>query len=322
MSEENLSGEEVRENLGLPTVTIGIGNQKGGVGKTSMTVQLACALGEMGRRVCVIDLDVNAGATKHLGIKSEAFLGSFEVLADGEHPLDVAITEEDDEVSLPKGVHVICGSRKLEELESRLREKTSKFATLNDRLKPVLEQLHGHYDYILIDTPPSAPLPIILTYTAADYFLLVAIPEGLAIEGLAEAYSDIIEARQFGGSKVRVLGVVLGAIDRRTRLSRELIAYVEKEFKADFIKPSIPRSTVVPTAQTLHTTIFDSDPRHPVTDLYRELAVAIEKRLAEKAGAALRPEDSRLPALPTEVQAALRDEVGQAREMTEAVENG
>lgn len=273
-----------RPNPGLDTVCIGVGNQKGGVGKTSMTVQLACALGEKGRRVVVVDLDVNAGATKHFGIKSEAFLGSFEMLAEDEHPLDVVITEEDDEVSLPRGVHVIAGSRKLEELEARLRDKTSKFSSLNDRLRPVLDKLRGHYDYVMIDTPPSAPLPIILTYTAADYFLLVAIPEGLAIEGLAEALSDINEAREFGGSNVQVLGVVLGAIDRRTRLSRELTSYVKEAFADDYLAPSIPRSTIVPTAQTVHKTIFETDPKHPVTELYRELATRVEQRIEEKTG--------------------------------------
>jgi chromosome partitioning protein len=316
MSDTIISLDDDRPNPGLNTVCIGIGNQKGGVGKTSMTVQLACALGELGRRVLVIDLDVNAGATKHFGISSEAFLGSFEMLAEGEHPLDVVITEDDDEVSLPENVHVICGSRKLEELEARLRDKNSKFASLNDRLKPVLEQLNGHYDYVLVDTPPSAPLPIILTYTAADYFLLVAIPEGLAIEGLAEAISDINEAREYGGSNVRVLGVVLGAIDRRTRLSRELIAYVENEFKDDFIKPSIPRSTIIPTAQTLHKTIFETDPKHAVTELYRELAINVERRLAdidERKRLALAPPQEHLPA-PAEPTFA--------EPVTEAIENG
>ncbi len=285
MTGEVSAAEDHRSNPGLETICIGVGNQKGGVGKTSMTVQLACALGERGKKVLVIDLDVNAGATKHFGIKSEAFLGSFEVLAEDEHPLDVVITEEEDEVSLPPGVHVIAGTRKLQDLEARLRGKTSKFSTLNDRLRPVLDKLRGHYHYVLIDTPPSAPLAIILTYTAADYFLLVAIPEGLAIEGLAEALADIKEAREFGGSNVQVLGVVLGAIDRRTRLSRELIAYVQHEFKDDYLAPSIPRSTIVPTAQTLHKTIFETDPKHPVTELYRELASRVEARIEEKRAA-------------------------------------
>src|SRR5262245_24754917 len=143
------------------TTIVGIGNQKGGVGKTTMTVQLACALAEIGRRVLIVDLDVNAGSTKHFGVKPEAFLGTFEVLMGDEEPLDVVITREEEDNQLPDGVHLLSGSRKLENLEERLRTKKSKFdpIPLHDCLKPVVEKLRGHYDYVFLDTPPSAPLP-------------------------------------------------------------------------------------------------------------------------------------------------------------------
>jgi chromosome partitioning protein len=132
------------------TLTIGIGNQKGGVGKTSTTVQLGAGLAELGRRVLIIDLDVNAGATKHLGIVPNAFLGIFEVLVNQEDPLNIIVTPEDEGNRLPPNLHVITGSRKLEELEERLEMRKSKFdnTLLHDVLKPVLERLQGHYHYI------------------------------------------------------------------------------------------------------------------------------------------------------------------------------
>ena len=117
----------------INTAIIGIGNQKGGVGKTTVTVQLACALAEIGRKVLIVDLDVNAGSTKHFGIKPEAFLGTFEVLADREDPFNIIITRDDnfrkdDGINnIPENVHIIPGSRKLEKLEERIRESKSKF---------------------------------------------------------------------------------------------------------------------------------------------------------------------------------------------------
>lgn len=267
-----------KETATLKTAVIGIGNQKGGVGKTTMTVQLACALAEMGRKVLIIDLDVNAGSTKHFGIKSEGFLGTFEVLVGDEEPLDVVIMRDDEDNSLPENVHLLSGSRKLELLEERLRNKKSKFdpTPFHDCLKPVIEKLRGHYDYVFLDTPPSAPLPIIAAYKAADGFLLVAIPEGLAIQGLNEALHDIEEVKKYGNEQLRLVGIAIGAVEARTRLSRELVAYVAGTFKEHQLLPVIPRATIIPTAQTQAKTIFEIDPLHPVSQAFRELAHSFE----------------------------------------------
>jgi chromosome partitioning protein len=268
-------------NLTPQTFAIGIGNQKGGVGKTTMTVQLAYALAERGHKVLIIDLDVNAGSTKHLGIDPRAYLGTFEVLTGDEDALTVVVTHEDEGNSLPKYLHVLTGSRKLEEIEDRLRMKKSKFddTPLHDVLKPVIKKLRGHYDYIFLDTPPSAPLPIVAAYKAADGFLLVAIPEGLAIQGLQEALHDIEEVRRHGNPHLKLVGLAIGAVDVRTRLSRELIHYVEKEFKDYLLKPTIQRSTIIPTAQTQQKSIFETHSDHMITHCFREMARDFEAKI-------------------------------------------
>src|SRR3954451_9243449 len=95
------------------TCIIAVGNQKGGVGKTTTTVHLAAALGERGRRCLIFDLDMNQGATRHLGIPSESFVGAFEVLT-GEEPPEAVIITAEDGVTLPTNVHLIAARRNLE----------------------------------------------------------------------------------------------------------------------------------------------------------------------------------------------------------------
>ena len=154
-----------------------------------------------------------------------------------------------------------------------------------DVLKPVLKKLRGHYDYVFLDTPPSAPLPIIAAYKAADAFVLVAIPEGLAIEGLDEALSDLEEVRQYGNPNLKLLGLAIGAVDNRTRLSRELVKYVHEQFQDFLLTPVIPRTTIIPTAQTSQkATIFQTEPNHPITQKFRELAQDFERKVERVLG--------------------------------------
>lgn len=266
------------------TCVIAVGNQKGGVGKTTTTVHIAAALGEMGRRCLVIDLDMNQGATRHLGIPSESFLGAFEVLTGEEQPEDVIISEEDDQVDLPKNVHLISARRNLEKVDKALLG-INKFLITQDVLINPLKSLEGKYDYIFLDTAPNATTPTIAAYKAAHYFILAAMPDPFAVAGLNDALTDIQGAQQNGNSGLRVLGVILSGVDgRRTRLANTLIEYVEKQFatgegKTAKFDTTISRSTVVPEAQKDGKTIFQTAPNHKLTEQYRALAREIEARL-------------------------------------------
>src|SRR5262249_49243395 len=181
------------------THVIAIGNQKGGVGKTTNCVNLATALAELGRKSLIWDLDSNCGSTRHFGIPEEAkFFGTFEVLTGRERALDVVITgEAEDEVVLPKNVHLIPARRNLEGIDGVLRE-TDKFFVPRDILLEPIKTLRGLYDYIFLDTAPHATTPTIASYMAADFFILAAVPEHFAIDGLKAALDDIRTAKKRG----------------------------------------------------------------------------------------------------------------------------
>lgn len=269
----------------LKTKIIAVGNQKGGVGKTTNTVHIARALADLGRKVLIIDLDMNHGATRHFGVEPEAFLGSFEMMVGGEKAENLILSEDSDEgVHLPENLDLIPAARKLEGIDQAVAAK-SKFMTPLEVLKTPLDSLRGEYDYIFLDTAPNATLPTLAAYLNADYFILSAMPDPFAIAGLNDALRDIMDARDRGNSKLILLGVVVSAVDKRTTLANSLSDFVEKSFRIGDaeesikFKSTIGRSTVIPQTQKVGKTLFETHSTHKVTDEYRALAKEIEERL-------------------------------------------
>jgi chromosome partitioning protein len=270
------------------TRVIAVGNQKGGVGKTTNTVHIARALVERGRKVLIIDLDMNHGTTRHFGVDPDAFMGSYEILAGGEEASNLILTNEEEDVSLPENLHLIPASRKLEKIDSALAQK-SKFIAPREVLNGPIASLRGNYDYIFLDTAPNATTPTIASYFAADYFILSAMPEPFSIAGLNDALADISDAQKRGNENLLLLGVVLSGVDKRTSLANSLSEFVEQKFQVgDAANPmklkfqtSIGRSTVIPQTQKMGKTLFETHTTHRVTGEYRALAREVEDRLQQ-----------------------------------------
>ncbi len=268
------------------TRVIAVGNQKGGVGKTTNCVHLATALAELGRRSLVWDLDSNCGSTRHFGVPEEAkFFGTFEVLTGRERALDVVITGEEDDVDLPANVHLIPARRNLEGIDSVLRE-ADKFFVPRDILLEPMKELRGLYDYIFLDTAPHATTPTIASYMAADFFILAAVPEHFAIDGLKAALDDIRTAQRRGNEDLELLGVVLSCVNKRYRTAQLLTGYVERTFTPEGERSlkfdtEISRAVAVPHAQQQGKSIFQVEPSHKVAEEYRQLAREVEARIAE-----------------------------------------
>lgn len=270
------------------THVIAIGNQKGGVGKTTMTAHLAAALGERGLAVLAIDLDMNYGLTQHFGVDPDAFLGTFEVLVGEEYAEEVIITNDDEGVQLPPGVHLIASRRRLEDIDRALAAK-GKFVVPQNTLLVPLDRILAldRYDVVLLDTAPNATPPTLAAYRCSPWFLLTATPDPFATRGLNDALQDIRDAQENGNPDLRLLGVALSAVDRRTRLASSLSEYVEQAFTVDGdstlkFKTEISRSTAVPSAQKLGATVFQTKPNHAITHQYRALAAEVFDRLRQR----------------------------------------
>ncbi len=267
---------------------IAVGNQKGGVGKTTNTVHIAAALGELGRKVLVIDLDPNDTATRHLGVEGEAYLGSYELLTGDENVGALAMTEADTEFEFPRGVHLIPSRRKLESIADVLPEKHGKFYSPRDVLLDPLKGVLDYYDYVLLDTAPNADVPTKAAYLVADWFILTAMPEPFAVNGLTDALRDIQDAQKKLNPSLRLLGVIIAGVDRRTSLSSQLTEYVQEAFttgkETAKFKTVISRSTVIPSAQKAGKTALQTAPDHAVSHQYRALAAEIEARIEALTG--------------------------------------
>jgi len=258
-------------------VVIAVGNQKGGVGKTTNTVHLAAALGLFGFRSLIIDLDPSAGATKHLGVLENAYAGTLELLTDEDQLAPLAITED-----LPIGVHLIPARPQLSELDAQL----SRFVDRSRILQRPLAEARAEYDYIFLDTSPHpADITTLAAYANADWFLLSALPHYLSLAGLNEAFRDIVDARTHRNPALEILGIVFCCVDERAmRMRRHLENALRSTLPGRCFDTSISQAVALPECSGMGRTLFQV-PRfrnHKVAVQYLRLALEIEHRVSHR----------------------------------------
>ena len=268
---------------------ISIGMQKGGVSKTTNACHLAVALGELGRRVLLWDVDENYGATKVFGIPPSAFITTMHVLT-GDSTAEEAILAfdaDDIDIELPLNVDLIPSSRALQNVEKAL-SALDTFYNPNECLYASVEEIKGlgRYDYILIDTGPQASPTTRSAYLVSEYFILSLVPEKLAVDSLPDALQDIGNARRQGRNpSLHLLGLILSCMDRRVTLAKRYEDAITKRFKQANEEPvkfttTIGRAAAINRAAHEGKTILQTEPSHRVSHQYRALAQEIEERIA------------------------------------------
>ncbi|UYN90287.1 MAG: ParA family protein [Anaerolineales bacterium] len=239
-------------------------NQKGGVGKTTTTINLGAYLAHFGQRVLLVDLDPQANATSCLGIdKATVKSGTYEAIMGLHSAADSILVSPELKLSLLPASPALAGAE-VELVNELARE---------NKLREALAPLKDKYDYILIDCPPSLGLLTLNGMVAAQDGIIIPVQcEYLALEGLSMLLSTIERVRKALFPRLRVRGVLLTMYDNRTRLSDEVVSQVRSHFKDETFKAVIPRNIRLAEAPSHGLPIIAYFPNSPGAEAHRELA--------------------------------------------------
>lgn len=245
---------------------IAVANQKGGVGKTTTTINLGAALAETGRRVLIVDLDPQGNASTGLGIEpDEREFTAYDLLLDDIDLGQVIQTTSDEKLM------IIPATVDLSSADIELISNEKRSFLLHDALRQMAIDRYA-LDYILIDCPPSLNLLTVNAMVAAHSILVPLQSEFFALEGLSQLMLTIREVRQSANPKLRIEGVVLTMFDARNNLSTQ----VEKDARDNLgdlvFKTLIPRNVRLSEAPSYSVSVLDYDPSSRGAAAYRELA--------------------------------------------------
>ena len=246
---------------------IAIANQKGGVGKTTPSVNLTAILADMGQRVLAVDLDPQGNTTSGLGMTVED-KSVYEAVM-GRIGLKEAVQHTDIPGLDLVGADIRLAGAELELVSVDKREF---------RLKTALAAVQKDYDFILIDCPPSLSLLTLNALTAADRVLVPIQCEYYALEGVSSLMNTISRVKKTFNPRIDLEGVVLTMLDGRTNLGLQVVAEVKKHFKKKTFATTIPRSIRLGEAPSHGEPIHVYDPRSAGAVAYRALAEELLER--------------------------------------------
>jgi chromosome partitioning protein len=255
-----------------------ISNQKGGVGKTTTTVNIAAALAKVGLQVLVIDIDPQGNASTALGIEHHAEVDSiYDVLIDDIPLVDVVKPCPDIEglVCAPATIHLAGAEIELVSLvarEQRLRRAIDQYAATRE------EQGLPRLDYIFIDCPPSLGLLTVNAFVAAREVLIPIQCEYYALEGLSQLLNNIGMIQKHLNADLKVSTILLTMYDGRTNLAAQVAQEVREHFPKEVLKAVIPRSVRISEAPSYQQTVMTYDASSTGALSYQEAAMEIADR--------------------------------------------
>jgi len=247
---------------------IAVTNQKGGVGKTTSSINVSAALAHLGYKVLLVDVDSQANASTGVGVyKGDAKRTIFDLFVDNLEPKSVVLATSE------KNLYLIPSSQELSGIDSLIMsDKKREF-----KLKEKLEVIKDDYDYIIVDCPPSLGLLTINALTAADSTLIPVQCEYYALEGLTQLLNTIRIVQKRLNPNLAIEGVLLTMLDPRTTLGKDVINDVRRYFKEKVFNTIIPRLVRLSEAPSHGKSIIDYDLASKGSQYYIDLAKEVVK---------------------------------------------
>ena len=254
---------------------ISLVNQKGGVGKTTTSINLSAALGQLGKRVLLIDMDPQSNATTGFGLNSNDFKNDIYELITGKCEVKKAIkkTKFHNLSIIPATINL--AGVDVEFVKMMLEDKEFQ---QNMQLKLKLDEIRDNYDYIIIDCQPSLGLGTMNALVASDSVIIPVQCEFFALEGITQLLNSIIMVQSSMNPDLRIEGVLLTMLDGRTNIGLEVIEEIRKYFKDKVFNTIIPRLVRLVEAPSHGKPINEYDPTSRATEAYHNLAKEVISR--------------------------------------------
>lgn len=259
-----------RQTTAGRALVLAVVNQKGGVGKSTTAVNLAASLGELGRKVLLIDLDPQGNATSGFGLnKNQRQLCVYNALLGDTDIAEIIEPVEIEHVFAVPATIQLAGAEI--ELVSAMSRET--------RVKAMVDSVAGDFEYIIMDCPPSLGLLTINALTAADGLVIPIQCEYYALEGLSKLLDSVRLVKTHLNPSLEVFGVVMTMYDSRTRLAQQVVEEVRDFFGEKVFETMIPRTVRLSEAPSFGQPVTLYDPSGKGAAAYRALAKEVVDRV-------------------------------------------